>query len=430
MRAAAAAIERLVRGRALPEALDDVDRRFALPHASRPALRDIAYGTVRRLGTARALAQRLNAREPAPAVAAVQWVALSELLGPQRRHEAVVVDQVVGDARGAPDLAPAAGFLNATLRRFLREREALVAAVGDDPEARWNHPAWWVEQLRRDHPRDWEAVLAADDTPAPMTLRVDRKRHTAAGYLEHLQAQGLSGRVVGPDAIVLDEPAEVAGLPGYAQGWFAVQDLAAQMAAPLLAPRDGERVLDACAAPGGKSVHLLEVARCELTALDIDPGRLDRVRENLDRAKRTARVLAGDAADPRGWWDGRPFQRILLDAPCSASGIVRRHPDVRWLRRRRDLATLANRQSEMLGALWGLLEPGGTLLYATCSVFRDEGERVVERFCANRPDARRQMLTWRWEGDSQDHRIGHLLPRSTPARDHDGFFYASIQKRP
>jgi 16S rRNA (cytosine967-C5)-methyltransferase len=219
-------------------------------------------------------------------------------------------------------------------------------------------------------------------------------------------------------------------MPGFLQGDVSVQDLAAQLAAPLLGARDGERVLDACAAPGGKTAHLLELSDCRVTALDSDAARLQRVRDTLSRIGRTAEVRHGDAARPADWWDGKPFDRILLDAPCSASGIVRRHPDVRWLRRRSDIATMARRQSEMLTALWGVLRPGGTLLFATCSVFRAEGEQVVERFCGRQADAQRQPVIWRWHGESQDHRISHLLPQSVPHRDHDGFFYASILKRP
>lgn len=430
MRAAAGAIELLLAGRALPGALDQTGDAFGLTGTSRAAARDIAYGATRRLGTARALAARLNGRDPVPAMAALQLVGLSELLAPQRRHEAVIVDQLVSAARADPALAPAAAFLNATMRRFLRERVALEAAIADEPEARWNHQAWWIDAVRTDHPRHWEAVLQASQQLPPMALRINPRRTSLPAYLERLQAQGRTARQVGPSALVLGQPCDVADLPGFAQGDVSVQDLAAQLAAPLLGVQPGERVLDACAAPGGKTAHLLELTDCRLTALDSDAGRLARVRENLARLGGQAEICHGDAADPQGWWDGRRFHRILLDAPCSASGIARRHPDVRWLRRRSDLATMARRQSEMLAALWGLLEPGGTLLFATCSVFRAEGEQVVTRFCAATRDAARQPLVWQWHGDAQHHRIGHLLPHSSANRDHDGFFYALIQKRP
>jgi 16S rRNA (cytosine967-C5)-methyltransferase len=414
----------------LPDGLEEARARFGLQGTSRSAVHDIAHGATRRLGTCLALAAQLNARPPAATVAALQLVALAELLGAGRRHEAVVVDQAVAAARAEPDTAPAAGFLNATLRRFLRERDGLLAVVSNDPQARWNHPAWWVELLRSDHPRHWEAILETDAGRAPMTLRVNRRRLDPDAALARLAAAGLTAQRIGPAALRLDEPCDVADIPGFAQGEFSVQDLAAQLAAPLLAPRDGQRVLDACAAPGGKTGHLLELADCRLLALDADAGRLARVGETLDRLGLPAQLACADAARPTDWWDGEPFDRILLDAPCSASGIVRRHPDVAWLRRRRDIATLAGRQAEMLAALWGLLKPGGTLLFATCSVFRAEGETLIAAFCRRQTDAQRMPLVWRWHGEGADHRIGHLLPHAGPGRNHDGFFYASLRKRP
>jgi 16S rRNA (cytosine967-C5)-methyltransferase len=416
-------------GRALPASLDEATARLGLGGGSRAAARDIAHGATRRLGTALALAGRLNARPPAPLAAALQLVALAELLAPGRRHEAVIVDQAVHAARADPDTAAAAGFLNATLRRFLREREPLLAAVAVEPQARWNHPDWWIDRLRADHPAHWEAVLAADAGHPPMTLRVNRRHGDTDAYAQRLAAAGMAAERIGPAALRLERPCDVAALPGFDQGDVSVQDLAAQMAAPLLAPRDGERVLDACAAPGGKTAHLLELADCRLLALDVDAARLARVGQNLARQRLSAELRCGDAAQPRGWWDGEPFDRILLDAPCSASGIVRRHPDIVWLRRRSDIATLARRQAQMLEALWGLLRPGGTLLYATCSVFRAEGEAMVADFCSQYPDARRQPLLWRWHGGNADHRVSHLLPQAAAGRNHDGFFYACLRKR-
>jgi len=430
MRAAAAAIEQLLAGRALPGALDQATNDYRLAGVSRAAARDIAYGTVRQLGTVRALATRLNARPASAGIGALQLVGLSELLEPQRRHQAVIVDQLVSAARDEPALAPAAAFLNATMRRFLRERDALFAAIADEPEARWNHPEWWIDQVRQDHPRHWESVLQAGQHRPPMTLRVNLRRGTVDGYQARLAGAGRGARQIGPAALILDDPCEVGELPGFERGDVSVQDLAAQLAAPLLGAQAGDRVLDACAAPGGKTAHLLEFSDCQVTALDSDAARLERVRDTLARIGRAAEVRQGDAARPSDWWDGKSYRRILLDAPCSASGIVRRHPDVRWLRRRSDIATMARRQSEMLAALWGVLEPGGTLLFATCSVFRAEGDQVVERFCARQADAQRQPVIWRWHGERQEHRISHLLPQSAPHRDHDGFFYASILKRP
>ncbi len=430
LRAAAWALEQVRAGHALPPALAQAAQRHGLTGASRRALHDIAYQAVRRLGTCLALAHRLNGREPTAAVAALQAAALSMLLEPGRRHEAVLVDQAVAAARLEPATQAAAPFLNATLRRFTRERDALLAAVTREPEARWNHPRWWIDLLRGEQPTQWQQVLAEDNAPPPMTLRVNPRRTDLDAYRLVLAEAGIGASVLGPQALRLDVPREVAQLPGFGEGLVSVQDLAAQLAAPLLDVRDGQRVLDACAAPGGKTTHLLELADCDLTALDADPVRLDRVHENLARLGLRARVVAGDAGRPGDWWDGKRFDRILLDAPCSASGIVRRHPEIRWLRRRSDLATLSRQQSEMLARLWPLLEPSGKLLYATCSVFRAEGEKVVERFCAGHPDAERLAVHWRWIGDEEDSVLDQLLPRSGNTRDHDGFFYASISKRP
>ncbi len=430
MRAAARALAGVRAGRALPKALGNAIGQLRLTESSRAATQDIAYTAVRRLGTCLALASLLNERQPAAAIAALQCVALSELLVPARRHEAVIVDQAVAAARLDRSMSAGAGFLNATLRRFLREREALLAAVRDDPAARWNAQPWWIEQLRVDHPLHWQEILAAGDAPPPMTLRVNARRTTCELYLARLAGCGIGASAIGPHALRLDTALEVESLPGFAEGLVSVQDLAAQLAAPLLDVRPGQRVLDACAAPGGKSAHLLELVDCELTALDLDAPRLERVSQNLQRLGLSANVLAGDASQPSGWWDGRRYDRILLDAPCSASGIVRRHPDIRWLRRRSDLATLSQRQGAMLAALWPLLEPGGKLLYATCSVFRTEGEGVIERFCARQPLAERESPRWRWADAPQAEPIGQLLPCPRPARDHDGFFYALIRKRP
>lgn len=455
---AARAIEALNAGRSLPGALDAVlaaeARNAPLPEASRAAIRDIAYGACRRLGLVRELANRLNARPPAPEVAALQCVALSELVEPLRA-EGIIVDQAVAAARTLPGGAAIGGFVNATLRRFLREREALLDAARTKPPARWNFPAWWIRQLQREHPQAWQAILRAGNAMPPMTLRVNRRRGDVAGYLALLAAAGRPARQVGPDAVVLEAACAVESLPGWHDGLVSVQDAGAQVAAHLLDPREGEHILDACAAPGGKTTHLLERADCTVTALDVSAERLRPVRENLARlgfptggsdgpaagptagatagatavptAGPRATVLAGDARLPADWWDGRPFDRILVDAPCTASGIVRRHPDIRWLRRRSDLATLARRQAEIVSALWPLLRPGGKLLYTTCSVFRAEGESVIDHFRDAHPDARRLPLRWTFDSAPEEP-LSLLLPTAAPTRDHDGFFYALLEK--
>ena len=426
--AAAGALRAMLEGRALPAAIGEACARARLTAASQAAVQDIAYGAARHLGTCRGLARRLNQRAPAPALAALQLVALSQLLVPGRRHEAVLVDQSVEAARGDPGMRAAAPFLNATLRRFLREREALIAALAGDPEAVWNHPAWWIERVRADHPAHWQAILTAGNQPPPMTLRVNRRRCTVGDYLARLRAAGLDGDVIGPQAVRLTQPCDVSRLPGFADGVVSVQDLAAQMAAPLLDVAPGMHVRDACAAPGGKTGHLLELVDCSVVAVDSDAARLARVDAGLARLGLSAQTVHADVGRTADWWDGRPFDRILLDAPCSASGIVRRHPDVRWLRRRSDLATLSRRQGELLERLWPLLAPGGKLLFATCSVFRAEGEDVVQRFAAGHPDAERVALGWVWQGQTRSGPIGHLLQQAGEMRDHDGFFYGSLRK--
>jgi 16S rRNA (cytosine967-C5)-methyltransferase len=323
-----------------------------------------------------------------------------------------------------------AAFVNACLRRFLRERAALEAALEGDVEARWNHPRWWIERLQRDHPEHWQAILTASNLPGPMTLRVNRRLTSRAQYQQALHGAGLAAQPVGEDGLLLQAPQPVERLPGFSAGLCSVQDAAAQLAAPLLlAGRDwpaGARVLDACAAPGGKTAHLLELADLDLLALDVDPRRCERITDTLQRLHLRARVLAGDAAQPDRWWDGQPFDAILLDAPCTASGIVRRHPDVRWLRRESDVAQLAAVQRLLLEALWPLLKPGGRLVYATCSVFRAEGSAQLASFLERHTDAASEPAP------------GHLLPGNagvcTGLQDnepggHDGFFYARIDKR-
>ena len=408
----------------------------ALGAASCAAIRDIAYDTCRQFGLVRELARLINSRPPPARLAALQWVALAQLIDPLRA-DGIIVDQAVAAARLEPGGAAVAGFLNATLRRFLREREALLAAARRNDEARWNFPAWWIAQLRGEYPQAWQSILEVGNSPPPMTLRVNPRRGSVEQYLALLAGAGRGARRVGPQALVLDAACAVESLPGWRDGRVSVQDAGAQLAAPLLDPQSGERVLDACAGPGGKTTHLLELADCRVTALDVGEARLRPVRENLARLGlgqaggpgHPASVLAGDALRPAHWWDGIAYDRILVDAPCTASGIVRRHPDIRWLRRRSDLATLSRQQGEILRALWPLLRPGGKLLFATCSVFRAEGEQVIDHLLSERRDAKRLELSWRFEADAAEP-VSQLLPVAQPGRDHDGFFYALLEKRP
>jgi 16S rRNA (cytosine967-C5)-methyltransferase len=401
------------------------------PAAARPGTQALSFHALRWWGSALALRVQLAPKAPPPAVDALLLTALS-LLWPgadARYAEHTLVDQAVEAARQRAKQS--AAFVNAVLRRFLRERDQLVEAALLDPVARFNHPRWWIERLQRDWPEHWHAILDADNERAPMTLRVNARRGDAPGYVARLAEHGIAATAIGSHAVVLAQPCPVTQLPGFAQGDVSVQDAAAQRAAPLLigaglAP--GARVLDACAAPGGKTAHLLELAELDVLALDSDPVRLTRVDDTLARLGLAARTLAADAGDPAAWWDGRPFDAILLDAPCSAAGIVRRHPDVRWLRRSTDIAALAATQARLLDALWPLLRPGGRLLYASCSVFRTEGQAQIDAFLQRQPGA----------GLAADPPSpGHLLPlpdngaaRAEPgfSAAADGFFYALIEK--
>jgi 16S rRNA (cytosine967-C5)-methyltransferase len=403
--------------------------------AARPGTQALAFTVLRRLGAASAVREIVAPRNPPPIVDALLTSAIA-LLWPVDNPpypDHTLVDQAVTAARHK--VPAAAGFINAVLRRFIRERAALVEQAGRQPVGAWNHPLWWIERIKHDWPAHWQPLLADAQRHPPMTLRVNRRHTTVDAYLERLQAAGLAGQAVpGADqAIVLASPCSVERLPGFAQGDVSVQDLSAQRAASLLLGdlpggnplSAGARVLDACAAPGGKTAHLLERADLDLLALDADPVRLTRVTDGLQRLGLTARTRAADASRPAEWWDGQPFDAILLDAPCSASGIVRRHPDIRWLRRPEDIGNLAQLQAGLLEALWPLVKPGGRLLYATCSLFKAEGTEQIDAFL-QRHGADQARLS----GDSP----GHLLPlpdnqaTSAHAAPADGFYYALLYK--
>jgi 16S rRNA (cytosine967-C5)-methyltransferase len=404
---------------------------------ARPGTQALSFLVLRWLGSAQAVRGLLVPKTPAPPIDALLLTALALLWpdagAPYAPH--TLVDQAVAAAQRR--FKSSAGFVNAVLRRFLRESDALVAAARRDPVGQYNHPAWWIDRVRGDWPEHWEALLHADQQHPPMTLRVNPRRGDVEAYLRRLADAGMAARAVGPQAVVLEQPCPVQRLPGFDTGDVSVQDAAAQRAAPLLLGLGdgasqrlpaGARVLDACAAPGGKTAHLLELADLDVLALDSDASRLVKVDESLVRLGLRARCLAADAGDPSSWWDGLPFDAILLDAPCSASGIVRRHPDVRWLRRATDIAALAHTQARLLDALWPTLAPGGRLLYCTCSIFRAEGQAQIDAFLQRQPDA---ALA------SRPASPGHLLPLPDNLDNvavhafgaaADGFFYALLEK--
>jgi 16S rRNA (cytosine967-C5)-methyltransferase len=398
----------------------------------RPGVQALAFQVWRNLGRAEALRVHLARKRPPPPVDALLCVALALAWSPEDcPYDAfTLVNQAVEAAKRQPSTQAQASFINACLRRFLRERDALVSLTDKDPVALWNHPLWWIKRLQKDHPAHWQDILQASNQHAPMTLRLNLRRHQLAAYRAILEQAGISHHVDAVGAIVLDAALPVQRIPGFGDGDVSVQDAAAQMAAPLLlqglaldAPL---RILDACAAPGGKTGHLLELCDGEVTALEIDAQRCARIHQNTARLGLRATVLTADAARPNAWWDGRTFDAVLLDAPCTASGIVRRHPDVRWLRRESDIAQLAVQQQRLLKALWPLVRPGGRLLYCTCSLFLAEGNDQVQTFLANNTDA--TLLPSPGHLMPTHHRKVGTVPDNTE-RDHDGFFYALLEKR-
>lgn len=424
---AALALRHVFEGKTLPAALAAVDDGSAL--RGRTLVQELAYGTLRHWGRYDALTRLLASKPIADAsLAALIAVALYQLDHTSAPPFAVVDRAVEAAALVARPQAKA--LVNAMLRRYLRDREALNAnAVASSPVALWSYPRWWIGRVEADHPQHWQQVLAVGNERPPLTLRVNCRAGTREALLARFAGEGIAAVPAGAQGLIVEPPQSVSALPGYAEGMFSVQDLGAQLAAPILAAGDGMRVLDACAAPGGKASHLLELADVELVALDRDEARLARVRENIARlglAQSRLVVIAGDAGEPQSWWDGRRFDRILADVPCTASGIVRRHPDAKWLRRKSDLADLAVQQRRIFKALWPLLAPGGDLLYATCSVFAGENEVRIREFLAETPDALRETIIF---GPEVLHDGGQLLPSGKGSRhNQDGFFYALLRK--
>jgi 16S rRNA (cytosine967-C5)-methyltransferase len=421
-RLAAAVLGGVLGGRSLDSELAEAWRRHSqLDERSRAAVQDLAYGALRFLPRLEALLETLLQKPLKDArLRALLLVALYQLAHTRAAPHAIV-DHAVS-ACHALGLTSAKGLANAVLRNFLRRRAALGARALRTETARYCHPQWWIDKLRVQYPARYAAALEAGNSRPPLALRVNRRRTCVADYLELIARHGIRGEAHGAAAVLLEKALPAARIPGLAEGLVSVQDAAAQLAAPLLDLADGMRVLDACAAPGGKTGHALELADLNLTALDNDAARLERVRANLARLGLAARVVCGDACEPASWWDGARFDRILLDAPCSGSGVARRHPDIKWLRRESDIEQFARLQNRMLDALWQMLASGGKLLYATCSVFHEENHEQVARFLERHRDATRLALP---AVDDDTHPpAGQLLPDGR----HDGFFYALLQK--
>ena len=382
----------------------------------RAAAQDLCYNALRGYGVVDVAIERLLDKPlNDTSLHGLLLATLAELMNQPHSAHTIVNQGVEAASRlGQPR---AKGLVNAVLRNFLRRSTVLLQEIERGDTARYRHPQWWIDALRVAYPSDWESILVESNRHPPMTLRVNRRRISVEDYLEKLRDSGVAARPLGVEAVMLDRPCRVDRLPGFSEGEVSVQDAGAQRAAYLLGVQDGARVLDACAAPGGKTGHILELADCELWAVDNDKVRTRRIAENLSRLHVAAKIVVGDCREPEKFSQGCMFDRILLDAPCSASGVSRRHPDIRWLRRAGDIAEFARTQSLMLNALWRVLAPGGKLLYATCSVFPEENGEQVDAFLARQPGAIVLPLP--------DTISGQMLPGS----EHDGFFYALIEKR-
>ncbi|WP_415033013.1 16S rRNA (cytosine(967)-C(5))-methyltransferase RsmB [Azonexus sp.] len=379
--------------------------------AARPAVQDLVYTTLRAYGRGDFLLTQLLERPlTQPAVHALLLAAL-ERLEKHAQHAHTIVDQAVL-AAGEMARGRLRGLVNAVLRNFLRRQEALRAALKQNPLATGQHPAWWQSTLQNAWPEQAASILAAGNTPPPMAVRVNLARIRRTDYQKLLLAEGIAATPHGEAGLCLAHPVPVDRLPGFFDGWASVQDPGAQRAAEILRPAPGARVLDACAAPGGKTAHLLETTTLDLLALDRHAARCRHIEETLARLHLSAQVRTADCSQPASWWDGRPFDAILADVPCTASGVVRRHPDAKWLRREDDIASFSRSQKSILEALWPLLRPGGQFLYATCSLFPAENQQQISDFLARHADAERLHEE-------------QLFPNAT----HDGFFYSLLGKR-
>lgn len=425
--AAAKALAAVLNGKAslnssLPTQMDKVEDR------DRGFTQDLAFGTARWQPRLSALAAKLLQKPFKAADADVEALLLVGLY--QLLYTRVPAHAAIGETVGCADKLKkpwAKALLNAVLRRAQRESEALLAELEHDPVVRTAHPRWLQKSLKAFWPEQWEAICAANNAHPPMILRVNRRHHSRDAYLQLLTDAGINATpcVYSVDGIVLEAATDVRSLPGFAEGWISVQDEAAQLAADLLDLAPGQRVLDACCAPGGKTCHILEVEKdlAAVVAVDLEAKRLVRVRENLARLGLSAELIAADGRDTATWWDGKPFQRILLDAPCSATGVIRRHPDIKLTRQPDDIAALAVLQGELLDALWPTLEVGGILLYATCSTLPTENTEVIEAFLARTSGARELDLATT-AGIKQPHGRQLLAQEG----GHDGFYYAKLIK--
>ena len=418
--AAAAAVTKVLDGASLTGVLQEVWRTDpALSKQQKGAIQDLSYGVLRFYAQLEAILGFLLKKSLRDKCLHHLLLVSLYQLQHSKTLSHTVVDQAVSASRSLVHGKGMQGLVNAVLRSFIRQRESLLKQAAEEEVGRYSYPQWWINKLRGQYPQNFQAILEAGNKRPPMTLRVNQRKISVEAYRKLLAEKAMQAELLWSGAIQLTQPVMVENLPGFSEGWVTVQDAGAQLAAPFLDVHDGMRVLDACAAPGGKSTHLLELADVSLTLLDHDSVRLAQVQQNLKRLHMTAeRLVCGDASNPDEWWDGRPFDRILADVPCSASGVVCRHPDIKWLRRERDLVKFAASQQAILNALWKILGKNGKLLYVTCSIFAEENTMQIEKFLKHHPDACPLPLSGAAMID------GQLLPDT----QHDGFFYTLLHK--
>jgi len=420
---AAEAIGQVFAGRNLGVVLESLFARYSnITPQQRAVAQDLSYGTLRFYGAIEALLDQLLQKPLEDAKLQCLLLVAIYQLQYDKAASHTVVDQAV-KAASQSKKTWAKGLVNGVLRNFLRQQPELVANLKDNEFATYSYPAWWVTKLKYQYPDNWQSMLEAGNQHPPMTLRVNQRQISVADFVSKLEAEGIVSQALGANAVTLDKPIPVDRIPGFSAGEASVQDYAAQVAGYALDLKDGQRVLDACCAPGGKTGQILELADVDLVAVDNDVTRIALTQSNIERLKLKATLLVGDAANSVVWWDGKPFDRILADVPCTAAGIVRRHVDIKWLRREADIASFTKQQAQILPSLWQVLAKGGKLLYVTCSVFQEENQRQIDSFLKLHADAEQLPLDQPLAGLILNN--GQLLPSA----QHDGLFYALLQKR-
>ncbi len=380
----------------------------------------LAYGAIRFLGENQFFIRKLiNKKITNKKIEALLCVALFQLNHDQSNDFTIVNEAV--EAAKFINKSWAGSFVNGVLRNFIRQKDNLKSELKNDEEAFYSYPLWWIRLVKEAYNKDWESILLNGNKHPPLTLRINVRKINLKQYEEKLKSESIKYRVLGDIALELTQPIPVEKIPGFIEGEVSVQDFGAQLAAKLLDLKDGQVCLDACSAPGGKTGHMLEIADIELVSIDQQKERLYKVKENLERLQLHAHLKCADLLAIKSWWNDKLFDRILLDTPCSASGVVRRHVDIKWLRRPRDIEMFAKQQKIMLQAMWQLLKKGGKLLYATCSIFPDENQRVIDDFIKEHSDAKEV----KWSVDSKYSKYENQL---IPSENHDGFFYALFEK--